>query len=290
MTKPKLVAFFHLTRLNRPIGIYLVLWPALWALWLASDGNPSVNHLVIFVLGAVVMRSAGCVINDYADRDWDGEVSRTCDRPLATGMISPNEALVFFGFLCLMALILVFQLNLLTVWMSFGAAFLAILYPFMKRFTYWPQVFLGAAFAWAIPMAFTAVQSTIPWQAWVIFLTTMVWALIYDTAYAMTDKADDLKVGIKSTAILFGDKVNLFIGLFQGLMLALLIWIGYLFELNVLYSVSVMLVAVIFIYHQKKLASQEPQVAFKVFLNNHWVGLVVLLGIVSDTNIPFSIP
>lgn len=282
MNKKKLIAYYHLTRLHRPIGIYLVLWPALWALWLASDGLPTLQHLIIFILGAVVMRSAGCVINDYADRHWDGEVERTCNRPLATGAITPKEALIFFVLLCLLAFGLVLQLNMMTVWMSFGAVFLAALYPFMKRYTFWPQAFLGAAFAWAIPMAFTAVQETVPWQAWVVFVVTMLWALIYDTAYAITDKADDLKVGIKSTAIVFGDKVNQVIGLFQITMLALLGWIGNLFDLGMIYYLSLLVVAGLFIYHQKQLAKNDPQIAFQVFLHNHWVGLVVLVGIILD--------
>lgn len=284
MNQDKLLAYFQLTRLDRPVGIYLVLWPALWGLWLAAEHNPSLLHLIVFILGAVVMRSAGCVINDYADRDWDGAVERTCQRPLATGRITPKEALIFFGLLCLVGFGLVLLLNPLTILLSFGAAFLAALYPFMKRYTYWPQIFLGAAFAWAIPMAFAVEQNALPIELWLIYATTLVWALVYDTAYAITDKADDLKVGIKSTAILFGERVNQMIGLFQAIMLLGLLVIGWAFELGGCYFLSLVGVLALFIYHQQQLAKQDPQIAFQVFLHNHWIGLVVLIGLILDKN------
>ncbi|MDX1795352.1 MAG: 4-hydroxybenzoate octaprenyltransferase [Hydrogenovibrio sp.] len=282
MNKPTLIALFQLTRLNRPIGIYLVLWPALWALVLASDGLPTWNLLLIFTLGAVVMRSAGCVINDYADRNIDGHVARTCQRPLATGAISEKQALVFFGLLCLTGLGLVLLLNPLTIALSLGAVLLSALYPFMKRHTYWPQAFLGAAFAWAVPMAFSAVQNQVPWQAWSIFAVTMVWALVYDTAYALADKEDDLKIGVKSTAILFGRYVNLMIGVFQLMMLGLLVWVGQLFMLGSIYQFGLLVVAGWFLYHQYLLSKHSPKLAFQVFLNNHWVGLVILITTLAD--------
>lgn len=282
MSKQTLLAYYQLTRLNRPIGIYLVLWPALWGLWLAADGIPPLDILIVFILGAIVMRSAGCVINDYADRHFDGHVSRTCARPLATGQLSEKQALGFFLILALFGFGLVLTLNTLTVWMSLGAVALAILYPFMKRYTYWPQVFLGAAFAWAIPMAFTAVQNQLPWQAWVVFAVTLVWALIYDTAYAVADKEDDLKLGIKSTAILFGKKLPWLVGFFQLMMLSGLIWMGQLFDLGTFYDASLIAVLGLFGYHQTLLSKQGPELAFKAFLNNHWVGLVVLIGIMVD--------
>lgn len=275
----KFQAYLSLTRINRPVGIYLVLWPALWSLWLASSGFPDLWVLFIFVFGAVLMRSAGCVINDFADRNFDGQVERTCNRPLATGALSSKEALSFFGLLCFIAFGLVLTLNSLTVWLSLVAVGLAALYPFMKRHTHWPQAFLGAAFAWAIPMGFAAVLNDVPWQVWPIFAATMVWSLIYDTAYAVGDKEDDIKVGIKSTAILFAEHLVLWIGFFQAVMLGLLIWIGQLFSLGDVYYVSVLLVGFWFLFDLKRLAQKKEDVAFKVFLQNHWIGLIVLVGI-----------
>lgn len=281
----KIQAYIHLTRLHKPIGIYLVLWPALWALWLASPQNPAVVHVIIFTLGAIVMRSAGCVINDFADRHWDGEVNRTADRPLVTGAIQPKEAMLFFGLLCLMGLGLVLLLNTFTVFLSLGALCLAALYPFMKRHTHWPQVFLGAAFAWAIPMGFAAEQNALPIELWWVFVTTLLWAVVYDTAYAMVDREDDLKVGIKSTAILFGSRVNVMIGLFQVLMFIGLLGMGQGFQLGVYYHVMLVGVAGLFVYHQILLAKNQVSLAFKVFLQNHWVGVLVLVGIVLDKNL-----
>jgi len=281
----KLQAYIALTRLDRPVGIYLVLWPALWALWLASSGMPDLWVLFIFIFGAILMRSAGCVINDYADRNFDGHVERTCNRPLATGVLSGKQALMFFGLLCLIAFGLVLTLNSLTVWLSFVAVALAALYPFMKRHTYWPQAFLGAAFAWAIPMGFAAVLNEIPWQAWPIFAATMVWSLIYDTAYAVGDMEDDLKVGIKSTAILFAEHLVVWIALFQLTMLTLLIWIGQLFDLGLAYHVSLILVGSWFLYDLKRLSTKESSIAFTIFLQNHWIGVIVLIGIIVDTSL-----
>lgn len=278
----KLQAYISLTRIDRPVGIYLVLWPALWALWLAADGLPDLWILTIFVLGAILMRSAGCVINDFADRNFDGKVQRTCNRPLATGALSSKEALSFFAVLCLVAFALVLTLNSLTVWLSFIAVGLAALYPFMKRHTHWPQAFLGAAFAWAIPMSFAAVMNEVPWQAWPIFIATLVWSLIYDTAYAVGDMEDDLKVGIKSTAILFAEHLVAWTALFQLIMLALLIWTGLLFDLGWLFYVSIAVVAFWFAYDLKRLSEKDSVLAFKVFLQNHWIGVIILLGIALD--------
>ncbi|RUM92494.1 MAG: 4-hydroxybenzoate octaprenyltransferase [Thiomicrospira sp.] len=283
ISKQQLKSYLKLTRIDRPVGIYLVLWPALWALWLAADGMPPLSILMIFILGAVIMRSAGCVINDYADRHFDGYVTRTCARPLATGQLTEQQALKFFFVLCLLAFGLVLFLNPFTILLSLGAVGLAILYPFMKRHTFWPQAFLGAAFAWAIPMAFAAIQNQVPWQAWIIFGVTLVWALVYDTAYAIADKEDDVKLGIKSTAILFGDRVQVIIGLFQAIMLLGFLWIGHLFGLSWPYYGSVLIAAGFFVYHQYLLSFDQPQKAFKAFLNNHWVGLVILIGIMLDT-------
>ncbi|MGC9386862.1 MAG: 4-hydroxybenzoate octaprenyltransferase [Hydrogenovibrio sp.] len=284
MDRNRFQAYLDLTRLNRPIGIYLVLWPALWALWLAADGLPPLSVLLIFIAGAVVMRSAGCVINDYADRHFDGGVARTCCRPLATGALSEQQALRFFALLVLTGFGLVLMLNPLTIWLSFGALLLSVLYPFMKRYTYWPQAFLGAAFAWAVPMAFAAVLNDVPWQAWLIYALTLLWALIYDTAYAIADKEDDLKLGIKSTAILFGDRVQWVLGGFQLMMVLGFVWVGRLFDLGGLYDLAVWVAAGLFGYHQWLLHFQRADLAFRVFLNNHWVGLVILIGIVADTH------
>ena len=278
----KLSAYIALTRIDRPVGIYLVLWPALWALWFASEGLPELHLLVVFILGAILMRSAGCVINDYADRNFDGHVERTCNRPLATGALSAKQALTFFVILCLIAFGLVFTLNSFTVWLSIGALVLATLYPFMKRYTYWPQAFLGAAFAWAIPMAFAAVQNTLPNALWLIFIATLIWSLIYDTAYAVTDMKDDLKVGIKSTAILFGDKLLYWMAFFKVMMLSLLVMTGSAFEMGKIYYIGLAIVAFWFAYDLKRLAMNDEQVAFKVFIQNHWIGLVILFGIILD--------
>lgn len=278
----KFKGYIALTRLNKPVGIYLVLWPALWALWLASEGMPELNLLTVFILGAILMRSAGCVINDYADRHFDGQVERTHQRPLATGLVSAKEAIILFTILCLLAFLLVLTLNTLTILLSFGAVILAVLYPFMKRHTYWPQAFLGAAFAWAIPMAFAAVLNEVPWQVWPIFFATLIWSLIYDTAYAVGDMKDDSKIGVKSTAILFAKHLWQWIALFQLLMLGLLFWIGQLFELGVAYYLSLLIVLCWFAYDLTRLATQDAQQAFQVFLQNHWIGFIILLGIIID--------
>ena len=281
----KLSAYIALARIDRPVGIYLVLWPALWALWFASEGLPELHLLVVFILGAILMRSAGCVINDYADRNFDGHVERTCNRPLATGALSSKQALTFFVILCLIAFGLVLTLNSFTVWLSIGALVLATLYPFMKRHTYWPQAFLGAAFAWAVPMAFAAVQNTLPNALWLIFIATLVWSLIYDTAYAVTDKKDDLKVGIKSTAILFGDKLLYWMALFKVMMLSLLVMAGNAFEMGLIYYIGLAITALWFAYDLKRLALNNEQVAFKVFIQNHWIGVIILVAIALDYNL-----
>lgn len=278
----KINAYIALTRIDRPVGIYLVLWPALWALWIASEGVPSFSLLIVFILGAILMRSAGCVINDYADRHFDGHVKRTCQRPLATGALTSKEALGFFSLLCLAAFALVLTLNQLTVLLSLVAVFLAILYPFMKRHTYWPQAFLGAAFAWAVPMAFSAVLNEVPWQIWPIFAATLVWSLIYDTVYAVGDMQDDLKIGVKSTALLLAKHLLWWIAFFQLIMLGLLFWVGQLFDLGLSYHLSLLMVTLWFAYDLRRLDKNSPAIAFKVFLQNHWVGLIILLGIMAD--------
>jgi len=274
--------YWLLVRADRPIGIYLLLWPALWALWVAAEGIPPSWTLLVFVLGTALMRSAGCAINDYADRDFDGRVSRTAQRPLATGLVSPREALLVFVVLSLLAFALVLTLNTKTIAYSFVAVVLAATYPFMKRYTHMPQLVLGMAFGWAVPMAFTALQNQTPPVAWVLFAATVVWALIYDTMYAMVDREDDLKIGIKSTAILFGRFDRVVIGLLQALMLSLLWLVGDMAGRGILYQAALATGAGLFVYHQGLIRHREPQACFRAFLHNHYFGMLIFLGLFGD--------
>ncbi len=275
--------YLELIRFHRPIGTYLLLWPTLWALWFAAEGVPDIEILLIFVLGVFVMRSAGCAINDFADRKIDGHVKRTKDRPLATGKITAKEALMVFAALSLIAFLLVLQLNFATILLSSVALLLAASYPFMKRFHSLPQVHLGAAFAWAVPMAFTAITGqTPPLIAWLLFLTTMLWTTAYDTIYGMVDRDDDLKLGMKSTAILFADKDKLIIGILQLLTIILLIIIGYLASRGWFYYLGLSVAVILFIYQQKLIQQRQPAPCFKAFLNNHWLGMAVFIGLALD--------
>jgi len=280
--RTRLAAYIDLTRVRRPIGILLLLWPALWALWIAGAGRPPWRVTLIFVLGTALMRSAGCAVNDYADRNFDGRVARTCRRPLATGRVSPREALGVFAVLSLAAFGLVLQLNRETVLMSFVALGLAATYPFTKRVTHWPQAVLGLAFGWAVPMAFTAIQGEVPPVGWVLFAATVVWALIYDTQYAMVDRADDLTIGIKSTAILFGERDRLIIGLLQALMIGLLVAAGVLAARGPAFYLGVAIGAVLFGYQQWLIREREPKRCFEAFLDNNRFGMVVFLGLLAD--------
>ena len=280
--RTRLAAYIDLTRVRRPIGILLLLWPALWALWIAGAGRPPWQVTLIFVLGTALMRSAGCAVNDYADRDFDGRVARTCRRPVATGRVSPREALGVFAVLSLAAFGLVLLLNRETVLMSFVALGLAAAYPFTKRVTHWPQAVLGLAFGWAVPMAFTAIQGEVPPVGWVLFAATVVWALIYDTQYAMVDRADDVKVGIKSTAILFGERDRLIIGLLQALMIALLVTAGVLAARGPVFYLGVAIGAVLFAYQQWLIREREPKRCFEAFLDNNRFGMVVFVGLLAD--------
>jgi len=280
--RERLALYTKLARLDRPIGIFLLMWPALWALWIASEGNPPWGILLIFVVGVVLMRSAGCAINDFADRDLDGQVARTRERPIAAGLLEPKEALGVFLVLSLAAFALVLFLGWRTVALSVVALGLAVVYPFMKRYTHVPQLFLGAAFGWAVPMAFTAVAGSVPTSAWLLFSATVVWALVYDTQYAMADREDDLKVGIKSTAILFGRYDRLIIGLLQLLLLGLLAYVGYLAGRGVWYSIGLAAAAVLAIHHQYLIRDREPAACFRAFLDNNYLGMVVFLGFVAD--------
>ncbi len=275
--------YLQLIRFNRPIGTYLLLWPTLWALWFAAKGLPDLKILLIFCLGVFVMRSAGCAINDFADRKIDGHVKRTKDRPLATGKITAKEALIVFATLSLLAFVLVLQLNLATISLSSIALLLAASYPFTKRFHSLPQVHLGAAFAWAVPMAFTAITNeTPPLIAWLLFATTLLWTTAYDTLYGMVDRDDDLKLGMKSTAILFADKDKLIVGILQLLTLILLLIIGYLASRGGFYYAGIAGATILFMYQQKLIKEREPQACFQAFLNNHWLGMVVFIGLAID--------
>lgn len=274
--------FIALTRLNKPIGIYLLLWPTLWALWIAAEGLPSYKNLLIFVLGVVLMRAAGCVINDYADRNIDGHVKRTQDRPLAAGRIRSREALLLFATLVGLSFILVLFTNATTIWLSFGALALAACYPFMKRYTFYPQVVLGAAFSWGMPMAFTAETGGLPPEAWLLYLANLLWTVAYDTYYAMTDRDDDLKIGVKSTAILFGEADRLIIASLQGLALLCLLLAGARFELGLYYHLGLGIAALCFAWEFWSTRDRDPQACFAAFLHNHWAGLAIFLGIVAD--------
>ncbi|MBD9678667.1 4-hydroxybenzoate octaprenyltransferase [Pseudomonas sp. PDM18] len=279
---PRAWDFIQLTRMDKPIGIYLLLWPTLWALWMASGGVPSVKNLVIFILGTVLMRMAGCVINDFADRKLDGHVERTKTRPLATGRITVREAWIAFFTLLGLSFLLVLCTNEQTIWLSFGGAAVAALYPFMKRYTYYPQVVLGAAFSWGIPMAFTAASGTLPAVAWLLFFANVLWTVAYDTYYAMTDREDDLKMGMKSTAILFGDADRVINLSLQGLMLLLLILAGNKLAMHLYYYLGLAVAAGCFAWQFHSTRDREPMKCFKAFLHNHWAGLAIFLGTVAD--------
>lgn len=278
----KLPHFVALTRLNRPIGIYLLMWPMLWALWFAAKGIPRLDVLLIFVLGTVLTRSAGCAINDYADRDFDAHVARTRERPLATGALSPRDALLATAALLGAAFLLVLLTNALTVQLSLLAAALAVAYPFAKRYTHWPQLVLGAAFGFAIPMAYAAQTNTVPSQAWWLYLAAILWALAYDTLYAMADRDDDLKIGIKSTAILFGRHDLLAVGLIQVVVIALLTFVGWQAGRGIVYYLS-LLSAFGFVGYQLWIARERnPARCVQAFLNNNWLGMTVFAGLVLD--------
>lgn len=279
---PRAWDFIQLTRMDKPIGIYLLLWPTLWALWVAAKGVPSLGNLLIFVLGVILTRAGGCVINDFADRKVDGHVKRTEQRPMASGKISSKEALVFFALLMGISFLLVLCTNAQTVWLSFGALALAATYPFMKRYTYYPQVVLGAAFSWGIPMAFTAETGSLPAAAWLLYIANLLWTVGYDTYYAMTDREDDLKIGVKSTAILFGDADRVIILSLQGLALGCLLLAGSHFELGGWFHLGLLAAAGCFVWEFWYTRDRDPQRCFKAFLHNHWAGLAIFVGIVLD--------
>jgi 4-hydroxybenzoate polyprenyltransferase len=276
----KIKAGLELIRFNRPIGTLLLLWPTLWALWLAAKGIPHWHLLVIFTLGTFLMRSTGCVINDLADKNLDGAVARTQGRPLVTGTLSTNAALSIAAVLGLAAFILVLFTNPLTILLSFGGVALAACYPFMKRHTHLPQLVLGAAFSWGIPMAFAAVSEQLPPILWLVYTANLLWTVAYDTQYAMVDREDDLKVGIKSTAILFGEMDRHMVAMLHLLTLMALLLVGQRFELSPIFYLALLVAAGLFVYQYRLIQQREAAGCFKAFLNNNYVGMVVFTGIV----------
>jgi 4-hydroxybenzoate polyprenyltransferase len=278
----KAVVYAQLVRLDKPIGILLLLWPTLIALWIAAKGWPDPLVLFVFVVGVILMRSAGCAINDYADRDIDNKVERTKQRPLTSGKITEKEALLVFASLSLTAFILVLFMNELTIWMSLGGILLAASYPFMKRYHYLPQVHLGAAFGWAAPMAYTAQANEITAITWLIFLATVLWATAYDTMYAMVDYDDDIKIGVKSTAILFGNQDRLIIGIIQILLILNLLLIGHRAELSGFYYLGVFAATLFAAYQQYLIKDRKRELCFQAFLNNNWFGMVIFIGVFLD--------
>ncbi len=268
-------AFWRLARMDRPIGIFLLLWPTLWCLWIAAQGRPDIKLFVIFVLGTVCMRAAGCCINDYADRDFDGHVKRTQGRPIVTGAVSPKEALKLCAALCVTAFFLVLFTNRLTILMSFGGLGLALLYPFMKRHTHLAQLFLGAAFSWGGLMAFTAQTGELPVHAWLLYIANFIWTVVYDTEYAMVDREYDVKIGVKSTAILFAEMDTFIIGMLQVFFLITMSLSAKHFGLGGWFQMGLVVAAGLFVFQQYLIRGREPDKCFRAFLNNNLVGLAV---------------
>ncbi|MGC4029213.1 MAG: 4-hydroxybenzoate octaprenyltransferase [Steroidobacteraceae bacterium] len=278
----RVVDYIHLTRLDRPVGIWLLLWPALWALWVAARGVPSAKLFGVFIAGTIVMRSAGCVINDFADRDVDPHVKRTRQRPLAARRVSPNEALVLFAVLVLLALWLVTRLDARTVYFSFIGAALTVSYPFAKRFFPLPQFWLGAAFGWAVPMAFVATVGEVPRVGWLLFVVTLLWSGVYDTIYGMVDRDDDLKLGVHSTAIAFGDMDRPIIGAMQLMILAGLFLVGRSLQLTWPFYLALAIGALLFARQQWQIRNAERDACFHAFLESHWFGVVILAGFIGS--------
>jgi 4-hydroxybenzoate polyprenyltransferase len=279
----RLKDYAQLLRLNRPIGSLLLLWPTYWALWLAAGGMPDIGNLIVFTLGVFLMRAAGCAINDFADRKVDRHVKRTKDRPLTSGRIQPWEAIALFAGICLLAfLMVVLFTNSLTLYLSFGGVILAFIYPFMKRHTHLPQLFLGAAFSWAIPMAWAAEAGEVTRLAWLLFTANVLWTVAYDTLYAMVDRDDDLKIGVKSTAILFGDGDRAIIAVLQSLVVLILLLVGRQAELGITFYLGVIVMACLFVFQQHLARFRDRDGCFKAFLNNNWAGFAVFLGLLID--------
>jgi 4-hydroxybenzoate polyprenyltransferase len=274
--------WFRLMRFDKPIGIYLLLWPTYWGLWFAANGQPSLKNLIIFTLGVIVMRAAGCVINDYADRHVDGSVDRTKHRPIPAGEIKPTHGLILFLALIVIALFLVLQTNPLTIKLAVVGVFLAATYPFLKRLTQLPQLGLGMAWAWAVPMAFAAEQQALPASLWLISGAIVLWTIAFDTYYAMADREEDLKIGIKSTAILFGKQDLLIIAVLQVLTLILLATAGNYFNRGWIYDLSLIIAAGYFVSQHLQARARKTEGCFKAFLNNHRVGMAVFIGLALD--------
>lgn len=282
MTKLKHAAwpYIKLMRLDRPIGILLLLWPTLGALWIAAEGLPDPTVLIVFILGVIIMRSAGCAINDFADRHVDGMVWRTQERPLATGELEAKDAVILFAVLALIAFFLVSLLNTMTIWMSLIGVFLAASYPFMKRYTHLPQLYLGVAFGWAIPMAFAAQTETVPVIAWLLFLANIIWTTVYDTFYAMADRDDDLLAGIKSTAVLFGEDDLTIQAVLQASYLVVMILIGQQLQMSWIYYLALIVAAGLFVYQLYLSRHRDAKACLRAFLNNNWLGGSLFVGIV----------
>ena len=278
MVRSKWQAYSRLMRTDRPIGSLLLLWPTYWALWIAARGVPDWHILIIFTIGVFSMRAAGCVINDFADRKFDGSVERTKNRPLPRGDVTEKEAKILFAVLVLVSFGLVLTLNTMTIWLSVAGLALAWVYPFVKRVSHLPQVVLGAAFGWSIPMAFAAVSESLPAECWLLFAVNIVWSVVYDTQYAMVDRNDDLKIGVKSTAILFGRFDKMIIGILQLVMILMLLWIGLMVNLSGIFYWSRLLAGALFVYQQRLMADRERDPCFQAFMNNNYVGFILFLG------------
>ncbi|MBC3997428.1 4-hydroxybenzoate octaprenyltransferase [Morganella morganii] len=278
MVRSKWQAYSRLMRTDRPIGSLLLLWPTYWALWIAARGVPDWHILIIFTIGVFSMRAAGCVINDFADRKFDGSVERTKNRPLPRGDVTEKEAKILFVVLVLVSFGLVLTLNTMTIWLSIAGLALAWVYPFVKRVSHLPQVVLGAAFGWSIPMAFAAVSESLPAECWLLFAVNIVWSVVYDTQYAMVDRNDDLKIGVKSTAILFGRFDKMIIGILQLVMILMLLWIGLMVNLSGIFYWSLLLAGALFVYQQRLMADRERDPCFQAFMNNNYVGFILFLG------------
>lgn len=278
MVRSKWQAYSRLMRTDRPIGSLLLLWPTYWALWIAARGVPDWHILIIFTIGVFSMRAAGCVINDFADRKFDGSVERTKNRPLPRGDVTEKEAKILFAVLVLLSFGLVLTLNTMTIWLSVAGLALAWVYPFVKRVSHLPQVVLGAAFGWSIPMSFAAVGESLPAECWLLFAVNIIWSVIYDTQYAMVDRNDDLKIGVKSTAILFGRFDKIIIGILQLVMILMLLWIGMMVNLSGIFYWSLLLAGALFVYQQRLMADRERDPCFQAFMNNNYVGFILFLG------------
>ena len=274
--------YWRLMRMHRPIGVWLLLWPTLWAIWIASAGRPDPKVFLILVLGTIVVRAAGCVINDFVDRKIDPKVARTADRPLATGEVAPVEALILFGALMVIALGLVLGLNRLTLMFAFAGAFLTVVYPFTKRFLSTPQFVLGIAFSWGVPMAFAATAGDVPRVGWLLVLATVIWVVAYDTQYAMTDRPDDIKIGVRSTAILFGDLDRVFVAGLQALFLASLVLVGHSADMGPWYYGGLAAAGVFCLYQAYLIKERDVVQSFRAVLNNAWLGGAIFAGILLD--------